>query len=361
MLQGKNIGIITLPGNFNYGNRLQCYAMSEIVKGLGGRPEVLEREHCYTPIRRFARSIKGKLGDIAGHGSFESAEKLRTPARSAAFDRFAELIPTRVLPGYGYAEAGKYDYLFVGSDQVWNPNEIQRQEKWYFASFAAEEQRIAVAASLGIDSFTNEKQKKSVSKGVSGFRCVSVREKRGAELIKCCSGIDAEIICDPTLVISSDEWRRIASGACTPSGAYVLTYLLGGRGEEAVDVLDSVTDGGRIPVIPLSDRQKSGEPDAGPAEFIDLIDNATHVVTDSFHAAVFSAILQTPLTIVHREGGVGMFSRLEQLSQMLDIEDKVYGTPSYNLNSSGDFGGVSMMIKRERSHFIKYLEGCLDG
>ena len=126
-------------------------------------------------------------------------------------------------------------------------------------------------------------------------------------------------------------------------------------------MLEKVTDHGRIPVVPLTDRQKPGEPDAGPAEFIDLIDNATHVVTDSFHAAVFSSILKTPLTIVHREGGASMFSRLEQLSGMLGIEEKVYGSPGYDLSRAGDYEGVYEAIARERAHFIDYLKGCLNG
>ncbi len=126
-------------------------------------------------------------------------------------------------------------------------------------------------------------------------------------------------------------------------------------------MLESVTRRGEIPVVPLSDRQKPGEPDAGPAEFISLIDNAEHVVTDSFHAAVFASILQTPLTIVHREGGESMFSRLEQLSRMLGIENKVYGSSDFDLARGGDYEGVPEAIERERRRFVEFLEGCLDG
>ena len=126
-------------------------------------------------------------------------------------------------------------------------------------------------------------------------------------------------------------------------------------------MLYDVTDHGAIPVIPLSDRQKPEELDAGPAEFLSLIDNAAHVVTDSFHAAVFASILQTPLTIVHREGGASMFSRLEQLSQMLGIEHMVFGSPTFDLSRAGDYAGVPEAIVRERKKFMSYLEACLNG
>ena len=197
--------------------------------------------------------------------------------------------------------------------------------------------------------------------GMRNLTRVSVREKRGAELLRECAGIEAEVICDPTLVLTADDWRSVSDGSCTPVEPYVFTYLLGGVGNEASEVLAAVTHHGIIPVVQLTYCQKPGEPDAGPAEFIDLIDHAEHVVTDSFHAAVFSSILQTPLTIVHREGGASMFSRLEQLSEMLGIEEKVYGSPTYDLARAGEYDGVPEAIEREREKFMTYLEGCLDG
>lgn len=77
------------------------------------------------------------------------------------------------------------------------------------------------------------------------------------------------------------------------------------------------------PVISLTDRDDGSELPAGPAEFISLIKNATFVVTDSFHAAVFSSIFETPLSIVHRDG-VSMFSRLQTLAEKLGTENKIY-------------------------------------
>ena len=356
----KSVGIITLPGNFNYGNRLQCYAMAHAVRQVGCEPTVLERRVCFPWYRRAYYAVKSAVCGLT-HGGAASPEKMRTPGRAAAFGRFAGRVPTVVLPGTGLSGVNAYDRIVVGSDQVWNPGGICHQESWYFAKGAAPEKRVAVAASVGIDEFASQDQAARVAEGVRGFAHVSVRERRGAELIKECSGIDAEVICDPTLVLPAEEWRAVADGRLTPDAPYVFTYLLGGVGAEAADVLDRVTDHGRIPVIPLSDRQKPGEPDAGPAEFIDLIDHAAHVVTDSFHAAVFSSILQTPLTIVHREGGASMFLRLEQLSEMLGIEEKIYGSPTYDLARAGEYDGVPQAIEREREKFMTYLEGCLDG
>lgn len=351
----EKTGIITLGGRFNYGNRLQNYATEYIWKALGYDATSLYIGERPNALRALKRSIRRMLGKMDFNPEACMGEE-----RLAAFDRFNCHMNSRTLPTIDPGLVREFRYFSVGSDQTWNPSQFAYNEDWYFLDFANPQQRIALAPSIGLDILT-PKQARAVSRGVGNFPRVSIREKRGADLIKECAGIDAEVICDPTLVLTAEEWRSVAADGCTPNEPYVFTYLLGGVGSEAADVLDKVTDYGRIPVVPLSDRQKPGEPDAGPAEFIDLIDHATHVVTDSFHAAVFSSILRTPLTIVHREGGASMFSRLEQLSEMLGIEEKVYGSPTYDLARAGEYDGVPEAIDRERKHFLTYLEGCLDG
>ncbi len=349
------VGIITLGGRNNYGNRLQNYASEYVWKTLGYIPTSL-----YLKQRpNFIREVKGLVRRVLGM-AVTSPEASTSEQRLAAFDRFNSLINIKNLLTIDYEISQEYKYFSVGSDQTWNPNQFAYNEDWFFLQFAKPSQKIALAPSIGLDDLS-VKQASAISKGLRGFSHVSIREKRGAELIKKCADIDAEVICDPTLMLSADEWCAVASGACTPSESYVFTYLLGGVGSEAANVLDKVTDHGRIPVIPLSDRQKPDEPDAGPAEFIDLIDHASHVVTDSFHAAVFSSLLHTPLTITHREGGAGMFSRLEQLSQMLGIEEKIYGSPTFDLARAGEYDGVDEAITREREKFMAYLKGCLNG
>ena len=350
-----DVGIVTLVSNFNFGNRLQAYAICKVYSSLNFKPVLLEINNWASLAhdmkllaRRFLRrSVDDPLGRM-------------TDERKESFGRFNALMDGAIVRSTRDPILGRMNYISVGSDQVWNPLYITHYEDWFLLDFVPSNKKVALSPSIGIGEL-NDKQAHRLAKSLRTYNAVSIREKRGAELIKECSGVDAEVICDPTLVLPAEEWRAVADGRLTPGEPYVFTYLLGGVGTEAADVLDRVTDHGRIPVIPLTDRQKPGEPDAGPAEFIDLIDHAAHVVTDSFHAAVFSSILQTPLTIVHREGGASMFSRLEQLSEMLGIEEKVYGSPTYDLARAGEYDGVPEAIEREREKFMTYLEGCLDG
>ena len=349
-----NVGIVTLPGQFNYGNRLQCYAVSRIYAGYGLSSEELSVKQRFRVKRTVARIARKAL-----HRQRIDPACMMSEKRKSAFVRFGSRIQSRTVARLDSCLTSEYDLFSVGSDQVWNPSQYAYNEDWFFLRFANPGQRIALAPSLGVETVTR-RQAYQIARGVRGFQMLSARESRGAEIIRECSGKDAEVICDPTLVLTSEEWRSVSDSRLTPGRHYVLTYLLGGFGPDSKEILDNVTHFGNVPVIPLSDRQKPGEPDAGPAEFISLIDNAAHVVTDSFHAAVFSCILQTPLTIVRRQGGSNMFSRLETLAQTLGIEHKVCGAPEFDFLRAADYEGVPEAIERERERFRGYLEGCLD-
>lgn len=348
------VALVTIVGRSNFGNRLQNYAAVRIWEKLGYEVETLDYPMRPSLSRRAKDVVLAILGrETSDPEAGSHKERLRL------FDRFNRGMHIRRLENISSIDTKDYVFFSVGSDQVWNPGVFRQRKFWYFLKFVEPEKRVAFAPSIACDSLSPE-QAKDLAEGVRGFPRLSVREKRGAELIRECSGAQAEVICDPTLVLTASEWRSASSGICTPDKPFVFTYLLGGVGFEAADVLAKVADNAGIPVVALTDRQKAGEPNAGPSEFIDLIDHASHVVTDSFHAAVFASILRTPLTIVHREGGMSMFSRLDQLSQMLGIEHKVYGTADFDLSRAGDYAGVSETIERERIKFMNYLEGCIN-
>ena len=351
----RRVGIVTLSGNFNYGNRLQLYATQRAFARFGWSASEL----VLADTRSAARVIKDIVKRIIGWKGRPGPEDVMTPGRREAFKRFAANIATEIVPRMDQDLSERFDLFSAGSDQVWNPNFITNKDDWFFLKFANPDKRMALAASIGVD-VLDDSQAERVRHGVEGFPSISVRERRGAELIKECSGRDVEVLCDPTLTLSADGWRSVADQRLTPESPYVLAYLLGESNAEASEILEEVTEHGRIDVVSLSDRQKECEPDAGPAEFISLVEHAEHVVTDSFHAAVFSCIFQRPLTIVRRQGGASMFSRMEQLAQMLGIEHKIVGFPDFNLSRAGDYAGVPEAIELEREKFMDYLRGCLN-
>ena len=108
----KKIGIVTLFGNYNYGNRLQNYAVQQIAKKYGYESETLI--FVMDGIKEKLRGIKRSIQYLQGKPEMK---------RYHVFNRFnKELIPTRTIivhNGNVNPDLKKeYDFFFVGSDQV---------------------------------------------------------------------------------------------------------------------------------------------------------------------------------------------------------------------------------------------------
>ena len=377
----KRVGIVTLTGDFNYGNKLQLFASMRLYEKLGYQPTYLAFNHKEPLIAHPKRLLKGLLPKATSETGVGFAQH---DARAQAFRRFIGNIDTIQIDHVSDVNPGEFKYFAVGSDQVWNPRYAwpgslysggdkfyhslvdphARDESldWYFLRFAFREQRLTTAPSIGLDQL-NARQAKWLAEGLDGFEKISIRERRGAELIDDLVNKRATVVCDPTLVLTRDDWALASADGSTPKAPYVFSYVLGARTDAYADILRTVTHNGEIPVVPLSDRMEDDEPDAGPAEFISLIANASHVVTDSFHASVFSAIFEKPLTIIRRggDGSGSMFSRLESLTSTLGIADKIYTGGELDLSVAQDYEGVALAIAGQSERFVDYLEGCLDG
>lgn len=378
--KGK-VGVITLPGDFNYGGKLQLRAVMSIYRGLGYDPEFLVLERKFRLIAHPKEIARRALHKPSPRSM--SLEEAQPPARRAAFRRFSEGMRPHIYQSPSEVDASSFVFFSVGSDQVWNPNyiftendggngvkrayhlltdprELPDERDWYFLGFARRDQRVALAPSFGVSSLDRH-QARLTSKGLSGFDSLSVREEAGARLIENLTGQHAEVICDPTLALSRGDWEMVSDDRVTPNGPYVLAYVLGQRTDESNEAIRIASKEGSLPVVRLSDQARPGEPDAGPAEFISLVEHASCVVTDSFHASVFAAIFERPLVIVRRQGKgqSGMFSRLESLIHMLGIESMVFdGT--YDAPAHADYDGVAEAIARERKRFVGYLESVLE-
>lgn len=352
----RRVGIVTIQSRANYGNRLQNYATAELIKKMGYQPVSLILDRSRDLLARIRSAARRALGKKL-HEESMSAQRLE------AFDRFNELMDFEVVDYASLHRNLDCDFYCAGSDQIWRFARFGFGEKWTFLQFADKDRRISLAPSFGVDTMTRL-QSRRLGRYVDGYRMLSVREERGAEMIAGASGRKAEVICDPTLALSPEEWRSVSCDSLTPAVPYVFVYLLGDATCETTAIINAASRNGELEVVYLSDRERQGEPPAGPSEFLSLVDHAQHVVTDSFHASIFSSLFRTPLTIVRRNAGSSafsnMFGRIETLAAKLGIEHMVYESQGYDPDRADDFEGVAENIERERKRIIDYLGLCLN-
>lgn len=131
-------------------------------------------------------------------------------------------------------------------------------------------------------------------------------------------------------------------------------YFLGEITDEYYDFIRSTMEENNInEVFDFFDESKSHFVEKGPSEFINLIDNAEYVFTDSFHCTVFSLLFNKRFKVFRRQqtGFEKMFGRIEDLLASKGALEHIYGETE--IKPTNDFDKLY-------NDSIKYLELILN-
>ena len=177
---------------------------------------------------------------------------------------------------------------------------------------------------------------------------------------------------DPTLLKTPEEWREIAKEPANLPEKYILVYRFADS-DKTKSMIDDIAAKTGLPVIslPLSNVALQDDYntifDAGPQEFIGLIDKASLVCTDSFHATVFSILMKTPVCVFLRENydnGNSMNSRIYSLLSMLKLEGVILNSESSLEDAmkclSVDYEDAHSVIGIARNQSLFFLRKALN-
>lgn len=355
------IAIITPNGQFNYGNRLQNYALTELLRRNGAQAETLVLEEQGGKAAMKWALQRTNLWPLITQKNVSTKISWQRFKRFKAFTE--QYIPTRYYGPIGLRRLSRiYDYFFIGSDQIWNPYHHLARD-CDFATFAAQEQRVAVAASFGVTELPPE-QESRIAERLREIPHLSVREVSGAELVQRLTGKTPQVLIDPALMLEQAEWaaisqkpRQVAAGE-----VYILSYFLGKKSSEVQTLITQWAKeaGGRE--YPLLDVSRPELYVSGPAEFLWLIKHAALVCTDSFHAVAFSILFNRPFWVFSRDGdGAGMGDRISTLLHTMKLEDRLL---SHHRKKPQDAFAYSYteshrILEQERTKFLIYLRSAV--
>lgn len=382
----KKVAIITIFGD-NYGNKLQNYALQQILKGLqyDGRTiivkngsglhhiekgqDVLKKFNPKYSVKVLSSRYKNKYPYKNQRDGIWNSVKLSKTSlpkeleqiRREAFRGFALqniAIDEESLVKGNENRAEEYDAYICGSDQIWNPSYISTSSA-YFLQFAPEHKRIAYAPSFGLSAIPNELQP-IYKKWLNEIPYLSVREESGAEIIKEITGRDVPVLPDPSLCLSKDQWEILErKPSYIKDETFVLTYFLGNETNKYRRFIEHCADGKKI--VNLLDLREPQYYATDPAEFVWLIHHAEAVFTDSFHGTVFSLIFHTPFLVFDRieSGGPSMSSRIETLLNRFSMEDRRFGICKDI--SECDFSQIDVIIEKQREKALIFIQSSLKG
>ena len=126
-----------------------------------------------------------------------------------------------------------------------------------------------------------------------------MREQSAVEMVREYAGLSAQLVCDPTLLFSAQEWLDIQPERPLVEGEYILCYFLGNNTKDRAFAqrLRAATGCKIVALLHLDEYIAADEGYAdetpygvGPGELLNLIRHARYIVTDSFHGSVFSLL-----------------------------------------------------------------------
>lgn len=354
-MENKTGLIITLYGNFNFGNKLQNYALLQVLEKFG------LSVHTANIAYKFESLIMNMKSFIK-----ESLVKVFRPAieknREYKFIKFSSryLKPTKEkYDTNSVQKITNYDFLIYGSDQIWNPSCLGNSNLFLGYS-GAKNKNIAYAASFGISSLPEELRDRYCN-GLNNFHHISVREEQGMEIIRRLnSHQEAEVVLDPTLLVTKETWSSLEKmpDAWNDSD-YVLIYFLGEMSHDIENIICSFSRDHGFHVVNIM-KKDSPYYAIGPEEFLYLEKNAKLVCTDSFHSCVFSFLYNTPFIVFDRVGVEDMSSRTETFLTKFQLEERKFSGRISQEHLLHNYAKGYDILEWERKKSLSFLKKALN-
>lgn len=369
------IGIITHQLGYNYGGILQNYALQTVLKRMGHQPITLNPDpHISFNFRKWILALPKKIAykyylKLPRIHLFEefSANKIRRTIMQNLQPFIDKHIDYINVVDFAKLENDGYEALIAGSDQIWRPPYVHPIEKGFF--FFAENWkniiRLSYAASFGTNEWEyTPEQEANCKRLIQMFDGVSVREESGIYLCQKYFSVKAVHVLDPTMLISKDDYMKLVCESNVPnSSGNLLNYIL----DETPDKLKLqnklILEKGLTPF------RVNGKPEGGypmneriqpPIEsWLKGFYDAKFVLTDSFHACVFSIIFNKPfIAYANKQRG---YARFQSLLKMFGLENRlIYKIEDYDrITDDIDWSRVNKVMRQKQIDAIQFLNDSL--
>lgn len=376
------IAILTQPLRTNYGGILQAYALQTVLQRRGHEVVVINREYQdYPSIKLLCLRVGAILKSLIRRYILGKKEYIIMNPFSSLFRtkwdgyivqpfvqkkicQSPELRNSESMRRY-FAKQ-KFDCYIVGSDQVWRPCYSPCITDFFLKSVPDDSQaiRIAYAASFGTSDWEfSEEDTLECARLAKLFDKISVREKSGVKLCEEYLGVQAEHVLDPTLLLDAEDYIRLFEDAKVPkSEANLFCYVLDANAESE-SIISSLEHNGykatHAKLVTNPTRENPRPCQSSVEEWMRGIYDAELVVTDSFHACVFSIIFKKPFIALGNKTRGN--TRFDSLFETFDLKDRL--VVSYDayvekkdwLKGTFDTTRIECLRQKQREKSILFL------
>lgn len=364
------IAILTLIGPENIGNRLQNYAVQELLKNKNFDVETLyynvSDDNFKSKAISIIHSLFIKFGILDSDFYIDKIKKNPKMALVKEFnDKYINFQKKYILKCNKMKKyVDDYDFYCAGSDQIWNAVLVQNND-FLFMNFAPSSKTFSLSASMGT-TYIPDKFKGTFTKGLMHVGNISVREDDAKDLIKEMVNRDVTVLLDPTLLINKNRWLEVSRKPNIElPPKYIVTYFLGELTESQKQQINSYAVENNCNIIEINGKHKNF---VGPSEFISLISNAEFVFTDSFHGTAFSIIFNKKFIVFQRNNSYDMSSRIVTILKKFGLLEHFYNSNDNNIDDQfGEYAkniekidyNIDNILSEEISKADIFLDKCL--
>jgi len=361
----KNISLITWLGEGNFGTCLQSYALNTEITKLGYNVSFIESLPRKFGLYGILRQGKHLICNVT------KSKNLQTTKRNIFQHKYFNLLT--INTSYQLKQLiANTDCFITGSDQIWNTYVAFNPRM--FLDFANDKKRVAYASSMGTND-VKEDYRESVKELLLKFNHIGVREKTAVtELSKLTGRNDIVQVLDPTFLLTPTDWNEMSKDAVFETEMpknYILCYFIGNNAHY-VNQLEKVRNAfgdKNIVIIPADENRDFTYEgafvykDASPVEFIYLIQHASLVCTDSFHATALSINHSVPFVEFMRfkdDDSKSQNSRIYDLLEHYGLMDRIYDDNNLSWINNISYDRVQEILSDDRKFSIDYLINAIE-
>lgn len=321
------IKTITCHDVYNVGASLQAYALQHFLIEQGHDVEIINYKPDYlkhyrlwwVPNPKFDKPIIRTLYKLVKFPG-RLFNRLTDP-RKKVFDDFTRkylIVTNREYHSCNELQMfpPEADLYIAGSDQIWNPTFQNGRDPAFFLQFGNDNvKKISYAASFSVESVSG-KVFANMKLWLQIFDRVSVRETSGIKILEQ-MGICGQQVCDPVFLLTKEKWKEIATPLSEES-PYLLLYDFD-QNELLQQFALSLAKELGLKLLSVFNMNNADTilSNMGPREFVQYIQNASFVVSNSFHATAFSIIFHRDFIVCNRQEKIN--TRMQDLLKQLGL------------------------------------------
>ena len=368
------VDIITRHSVPNYGSLLQSYATQKVIEEMGFESEIINYTRYEERYKNLVNTlIKGKKWDknIITRIIYKMIQEPNYTKMYRKFEKYRKNFLKESKLEYGNLQELKdnipeADVYCSGSDQIWGKIGTVEYDEAYFLKFIEDRTKrcIAYSSSFGKEEIDGSLEK-NINKLLKNYSDILVREDTAKSILKKHGIENVEQVLDPTLLLNKEQWSNLANKVKNKQKKYILVYQLHDNksfdkyakefskktGLKLLRISPSIyhiTRSGKLIYLP------------NQYEFLSLFQNAEYVLTDSFHATVFSIIFNRKFVDI-LPGKTS--ARITSILKLTGLQDRIltkYDDFSF-INKNIDFSECNTIIENERKRSIELLKKAIIG